>query len=100
MLVDTDTGKKKGFFSSLKRSKSKGGRGRKNAKSTSMPHLPQSCAHVNGNLAVKRTDQFNVSQSAKGGADEDGALPLPSPTEAGAVTECPAQDVSPGSLVS
>ncbi|KAK2564508.1 Multiple C2 and transmembrane domain-containing protein 1 [Acropora cervicornis] len=95
---DTDTGKKKGFFSSLKRSKSKAGRGRKNAKSRSMPQLPQSYAQINGHLAVKRTDQFNVSQSAKGGADEDGAVPLPSPTEAGALTECPAQDVSPGSL--
>ena len=63
-----------------------------------MPHLPQSYAQINGN-AVKRTDQFNISQPAKGGAEEDGAAPVPSPSEAGGLTECPAQDVSPGSLV-
>lgn len=98
-LLDTDTGKKKGFFSSLKRSKSKGGRGRKNAKSRSMPQLPQSYPQINGNLAAKRTDHFNISQPAKGGAEEDGAAPVPSATEAGGLTECAAQDVSPGSLV-
>lgn len=65
-----------------------------------MPQLPQSYAQINGNVAVKRTDQLNISQPAKGGAEEDGAAPVPSsPTEAGALTECPAQDVSPGSLV-
>lgn len=63
-----------------------------------MPHLPQSYAQINGN-AVKRTDQLNISQPAKGGAEEDGAAPVPSPSEAGGLTECPAQDVSPGSLV-
>lgn len=52
---------------------------------------------MNGN-ATKPTDQFNISQSAKG-AEEDGAAPLPSPTEAGGLTECPALDVSPGALV-
>lgn len=65
-----------------------------------MPQLPQSYAQINGNLAAKRTHQCNISQPAKGGAEEDGAAPLPSPTEAGGLTECPAQDVSPGSLVS
>lgn len=66
-----------------------------------MPQLPQSYAEMkhqmNGN-ATKPTDQFNISQSAKG-AEEDGAAPLPSPTEAGGLTECPALDVSPGALV-
>ena len=101
LLLDTNTGKKKGLFSSLKRSKSKGGRGRKNAKSRSMPQLPQSYVdmkcQING-TATKTNDPFNISQSAKG-AEEDGAAPLPSPTEAGGLTECPAQDVTPGALV-
>lgn len=65
-----------------------------------MPQLPQSYAHINGNVGAKRTDQFNISQPAKGGTEEDGAAPLPSPTDAGGLTECAAQDVSPGSLVS
>lgn len=53
---------------------------------------------MNG-TATKPTDKFNISQPAKG-AEEEGAAPLPSPTEAGGLTECPAQDVSPGALVS
>ena len=52
---------------------------------------------MNGNV-TKPTDKFNISQPAKG-AEEEGAAPLPSPTEAGGLTECPAQDVSPGALV-
>ena len=60
-----------------------------------MPQLPQ--CQMNGN-ATKSTDKFNISQPAKG-AEEEGAAPLPSPTEAGGLTECPAQDVSPGALV-
>ncbi|XP_020625848.1 multiple C2 and transmembrane domain-containing protein 1-like isoform X1 [Orbicella faveolata] len=93
-LRDANSGKKKGLFASLKRSKSKSGRGRKAAKSRSMPQLPQ--CQMNGN-ATKPTDKFNISQPAKG-AEEEGAAPLPSPTEAGGLTECPAQDVSPGAL--
>lgn len=60
-----------------------------------MPQLPQ--WQMNGNV-TKPTDKFNISQPAKG-AEEEGAAPLPSPTEAGGLTECPAQDVSPGALV-
>lgn len=65
-----------------------------------MPQLPQSYVDMkyqNG-IATKPTDQCNISQPAKG-AEEDVAAPLPSPTEAGGLTECPAQDVSPGALV-
>lgn len=66
-----------------------------------MPQLPQSYAEMKYQMngtATKPTDKFNISQSAKG-VEEDGAAPLPSPTEAGGLTECPAQDVSPGALV-
>ena len=66
-----------------------------------MPQLPQSYVdmkcQING-TATKTNDPSNISQSAKG-AEEDGAAPLPSPTEAGGLTECPAQDVTPGALV-
>ena len=55
---------------------------------------------MNGNAVKPATDQFAFSRPAKGGAEENGSAPLTSPSETGGFTECPAQDVSPGALVS
>ena len=97
--------KKKSFFSSLKRNKKAGARGRKHGGkfSRSMPHLSPTAdvktpQEMNGSVC-SRTDRMNLSQAAKPGEENGASGGLLSP-DGQQLTECSATDINPGSTVS
>ena len=100
ILVGADSAtKKKGLFSSLKRSKSKRG-GRKSGKARSLPHLVDPKSYQLNGDSLRRTHEPGFFQIARNStADEDGPGLGPGSSADGLI-ESPATDVMPGSTVS